>query len=51
MENPRIVRSAMTVAGVTRNPKIEYTPTVTRMSCTRAARVAAAIFHSKRRAM
>jgi hypothetical protein len=46
-----MVRTAMTVAGVTGKPNSEYTPTVTRMSCTRAASVASAIFHSKRRLM
>ena len=42
---------AMTVAGVTSKPKTEYTPTVTRMSWTRATRVASAIFNSKRNVM
>ena len=41
----------MTVAGVTSNRDIEYTPTVTRMSWTTAAKAAAAIFHSKRSEM
>ncbi len=39
---------AMTVAGVTSKPVSEYTPMVTRMSCTSAARVASAILNSKR---
>src|SRR3954471_23234387 len=46
-----MVRNAITVPGVTWNPDSEYTPTVTRMSCTTAAMAATAIFHSNRNEM
>ena len=39
---------AMTVAGVTSNPVMAYTPTVMKMSCKTATIAPAAIFHSKR---
>ena len=41
----------MTVAGVTSNRNIEYTPTLIRTSCNIATMAASAIRHSKRQAM
>ncbi len=50
-ENPRIVRNATTVAGVTSNRNNEYTPTLIKTSCIMAMIAAAAIRHSSRQAM
>ncbi len=41
----------MTVAGVTSNPKREYTPTLMSTSCTTAASAATAMRHSNRTVM
>ena len=50
-ENPKMVRNATTVAGVTESPVTEYTPTLINTSCAIAAMAETAIFHSKRHAM
>ena len=50
-ENPRIVKKATTVAGVTSKPISEYTPTLMSTSCNIAKIAASAIRHSKRQAM
>ncbi len=42
-ENPRIVKNAMTVAGVTSKPVMAYTPTVIKMSWITAMIAAVAI--------
>ena len=47
-ENPKMVRNAITVAGVTERPSTEYTPTLINTSCAMAAIAETAIFHSKR---
>ena len=50
-ENPRMVRNATTVAGVTSKPNTEYTPTLNSTSCNMARMAARAIRHSRRQAM
>jgi hypothetical protein len=50
-EYPRIVRNAITVAGVTRNWNTEYTPTATITSLTMAVSAATAMRHSNRSEM
>src|SRR5262249_23768071 len=47
-EKPRIVRNAVTVAGLTTNCRIAYTPTLTMMSWMTATMAVTDIFHSKR---